>query len=148
MSTTSKNDEKSDDTKSNEDISIDNSLLTQIETMNNDDIGNKLFKYILKDEINEFNAFIKYLDIVVNTNKNKNELDLKYILNNALFEDDNKKRPLLVVAANKNNLDIVNTLIEYGVCLNFYDFICLLFCKLYQIYKLIITNIGRCKCNR
>ena len=130
MSSTNKNNTKSDE-KTNEfidNITIDNELINKIKEMSNNDIGEQLFDYILDDNTNEFNKFIYHCNILSNNDKSINEkktnvfskigfgkkkLDLDKIINKKL---GNSGFPLIVLAAEQNNLDIVKTLIKYNVC--------------------------------
>ena len=132
MLSINKNNTKTDE-KTNEfidNITIDDELINKMKEMSNNDIGKQLLAYIVNDNTNEFNKFIYHCNVLSNNDNSKNEiktnifskiafgfgknkLDLDYILNKKLY--GNPAWPLIVVAAHKSNLDIVNTLIKYNV---------------------------------
>ena len=138
MSSITKNNAKPDE-KTNEfmdDITIDNNLINKLKEMNNNNIGEQLFNYILDDNTTEFVKLIYHCDVLSNTKKEakrkvfskigKNKLDLDKILNKKGYGPANF--PLIVVAAYKSNLDIAKTLIKYNVCFVFFIIYFTYFC--------------------
>ena len=56
-------DQNTNELSNKAEIKVDDSLLTSISGMNNSDIGNMLFNYIISDNINDFNVFTKHCSI-------------------------------------------------------------------------------------
>ena len=105
MSTLSQNkDQKTKD----EDDSI---LLKKLLKMSNDEIGNKLDNLIETDNTEEFNKYLECCSKIKKESLN-NTLDLDLIINKKQYRD----YPLIVSAAKKSNLEITQTLINFGVC--------------------------------
>ena len=106
--------------------------------MSNDEIGTLLNKYILNDNTKEFKKLLKHCKAL------ENELDLNYIINENLYDDVNY--PLIVTAANRNNLDIIDDLIKHNVCKCLISCFNILFAYVfYNFYHILCNIIGKCK---
>ena len=82
----------------------------KIATMSNDEISQILFEYICNHETNKFKQCLKAIKLLQNDNeKQQNKISLHYILNEKLCGEFGD--PLIVVAAFKNNIEIVETLL-------------------------------------
>ena len=96
-------------------------LISKLSKMTNDEIGEMLCNFILRDETNEFISCLNTTKLLqfklleeekekeIKSN-DKNRISLNYILNEGLY--GSTKSPLIVIAVEKNNIEIVETLVS------------------------------------
>ena len=105
----------------NEEKAIDNNVqpAKSISDMTNDEIGAELDQYLLKNDTNGFKSFIQQCKLLESQASNlskdpKDRLSLNYVLNVKLYGE--YQDPMIVNATWKNNIEIIQALLDCGVC--------------------------------
>ena len=111
-------DEKSSESNKNE-TEMDLELINKLSKMTNDEIGQMLSVFILDDETNQFISCLKAIKLLelksnekekkAKTNK-KTKISLNYILNEKVY--GSTQSPLILTAVEKDNIEIVETLLS------------------------------------
>ena len=101
------------------------SIIKELETMDNISIKKKMKTLIKNDQtikVKKCLFALKQIDLKqtkeFETNGKQKTLDFNLILN-----DNNGEQPLIVRATNKNNYDIVDALISYNVCIYIFTYL-------------------------
>ena len=125
-------------------------LINKLSKMTNDEIGNMLDNYIDNDKTNEFISCLNTIKLLqfklkeeekeMKTN-DKNRISLNYILNEGMYGNP-QAWPLIVLAAYKNNIEIVETLVSNENDYQVMSFLfCLCFCFCFCLVKIYLTVI-------